>query len=152
MEEAIEPIDYSQFDKDTINLLKHLQIFNVENVKKFKKLKGYEPSIASIFVVGEGAGSYDYFDKELKKDVDVYNGTLQSPYISSEGYVFGKVLTRQCEAITGSGTRCTRKAIPGKRYCTQHQKIKDKEREEENRRIENIVQNVTFDKWKPNTT
>jgi len=146
MDFLIEPIDYSQFDEDTVKLLQHLRIYNVINTDKFpefQKLKGYKPSVASIFVVGEGFGSYDYFDKELKEDIQVYNGTLQSPDIPSEGYVFGKILVRQCEAVTKSGTRCTRNAIAGKHYCTQHQKIKDKEKEEQNRRIKNTVRNVT---------
>lgn len=35
----------------------------------------------------------------------------------------------RCEAITKAGTRCKRKAMAGKKYCKQHQKIKDREAE-----------------------
>lgn len=37
----------------------------------------------------------------------------------------------RCEAITKAGTRCKRKAMAGKKYCKQHQKIKDREAEGE---------------------
>ena len=33
----------------------------------------------------------------------------------------------RCEAITKAGTRCKRKAAVGRKYCKQHQKIKDHE-------------------------
>jgi len=32
------------------------------------------------------------------------------------------VSSGQCEALTTKGTRCKRKAVPGSRYCWQHQK------------------------------
>ena len=30
----------------------------------------------------------------------------------------------QCEALTKSGTRCKRTALPGEKFCRQHKKIK----------------------------
>ena len=36
-----------------------------------------------------------------------------------------KLQRTQCEAITKSGTRCKRNAIPGGKLCRQHQKIAD---------------------------
>ena len=34
----------------------------------------------------------------------------------------------QCEAVTKSGTRCKRNAVPGRKLCRQHQKILDARR------------------------
>ena len=34
-----------------------------------------------------------------------------------------KLPRQQCEAITKSGNRCKRNAIPGEKLCRQHQKI-----------------------------
>lgn len=34
-----------------------------------------------------------------------------------------KVPRQQCEAVTKSGNRCKRNAVPGARLCRQHQKI-----------------------------
>ena len=39
----------------------------------------------------------------------------------------------RCEAITKAGTRCKRKALAGKKYCKQHQRIKDREAEASNK-------------------
>ena len=35
----------------------------------------------------------------------------------------GKLLRQQCEAVTKSGNRCKRYAVPGERLCRQHRKI-----------------------------
>lgn len=32
----------------------------------------------------------------------------------------------QCAALTKSGTQCKRKAVPGGKFCRQHQKIAEK--------------------------
>ena len=37
-----------------------------------------------------------------------------------------KVSRQQCEAITKSGSRCKRNAVPGGKLCRQHQKIGDR--------------------------
>lgn len=34
-----------------------------------------------------------------------------------------KVSRQQCEAVTKSGNRCKRNAIPGEKLCRQHKKI-----------------------------
>lgn len=36
-----------------------------------------------------------------------------------------KVSRQQCEAVTKSGNRCKRNAVPGGKLCRQHQKIAD---------------------------
>lgn len=35
----------------------------------------------------------------------------------------GKLPRQQCEAVTKSGNRCKRNAVPGERLCCQHRKI-----------------------------
>lgn len=35
----------------------------------------------------------------------------------------GKLPRQQCEAVTKSGNRCKRYAVPGERLCRQHRKI-----------------------------
>lgn len=37
-----------------------------------------------------------------------------------------KLPRKQCEAITKSGTRCKRNAVPGGKFCRQHQRIHDR--------------------------
>ena len=39
-----------------------------------------------------------------------------------------KLPRQQCEAVTKSGNRCKRNAVPGGKLCRQHQKIADKVR------------------------
>lgn len=34
-----------------------------------------------------------------------------------------RVLRQQCEAVTKSGNRCKRNAVPGEKHCRQHLKI-----------------------------
>lgn len=36
---------------------------------------------------------------------------------------------RQCEAVTKSGNRCRRNAVPGAKLCRQHQKISSRQSE-----------------------
>lgn len=37
-----------------------------------------------------------------------------------------KLPRQQCEAVTKSGNRCKRNAVPGGKLCRQHQKIADR--------------------------
>ena len=39
-----------------------------------------------------------------------------------------KVPRQQCEAVTKSGSRCKRNAVPGKKLCRQHLKIANRTR------------------------
>jgi len=52
--------------------------------------------------------------EEVKEEIKEVE-TIEEKVEENSGY-------RQCEAITKSGKRCSRRAVEGERYCRQHLK------------------------------
>lgn len=93
----------------------------------------------SVFVIPAGPLAGTVTDQARVTVVDTIAGwakiyiegwvpvSVALPYLSEEtGFAPSPQLPlqetdRQCEAITKKGTRCKRKAMPGSRYCWQHQ-------------------------------
>lgn len=52
--------------------------------------------------------------QQAQKTIPKKTGKAQAQTIRANSY------SGQCQAITRDGTRCTRKALPGSKYCRQH--------------------------------
>ena len=51
------------------------------------------------------------------------NAVPDSAIIATTNVPAAKLIRTQCEALTKSGNRCKRNAVPGEKLCRQHQKI-----------------------------